>query len=167
MAAVNLCVVARNATRSASAPPGEHGICIVMRVCIQHSAGELFPRVRSRTIKEALMKALFAAFLVVSTFSITACGQRQVEVTTGAQPQSDVGVHFTNNTSRQVNVYVVHGGQEIFIGQVSGNSTQHLSVANVPSGSVVTLKATTVGTGGQTYSRPNVTLTGTFAWQVP
>ena len=30
------------------------------------------------------MKALFAMLLVVSTLSITACGQRQVEVSTGA-----------------------------------------------------------------------------------
>jgi hypothetical protein len=113
------------------------------------------------------MKALFAALLVVSTFSISACGQRQVEVSTGTVPQSDMAVDLTNNTSRQVNVYVVHGGQEIFIGQVSANTSQRLSVANVPSGSVVTLRATTVGSNAQTYRRDNVTLAGTFAWQVP
>lgn len=113
------------------------------------------------------MKALFAALLVASTFSLTACGQRQVEVSTGAQPQSDVSVHFTNNTSSLVNVYVVHGGQRIFIGQVSGNSNQHLPVANVPSGSVVTLEASTVSSSPKTYSRNNVALSGTYAWQVP
>lgn len=113
------------------------------------------------------MKALFAALLFATTLSVTACGQRQVEVSTGAQPQSDVAIHFTNNTNSLLNVYVVHGGQRIFVGQVSGNSTQHLPVANVPSGSVVTLEASTVSNNPQTYSRSNVALTGTFAWQVP
>jgi hypothetical protein len=113
------------------------------------------------------MKALFAALLLVSTLSIAACGQRQVEVTTGAQPQSDVGVHFTNNTSSLVNVYVVHGGQRIFVGQVSGNTTQHLSVANVPSGSVVTLEASTVSSSPKTYSREGVALSGTYSWAIP
>lgn len=113
------------------------------------------------------MKALFAALLFASTLSITACGQRQVEVSTGTQPQSDVAIHLTNNTSTQLNVYVVHGGQRIFIGQVSGNSTQHLPVANVPSGSVVTLEASTVSSSPRTYSRSDVALSGTYAWQVP
>ena len=113
------------------------------------------------------MKALFAALLFVSTLSITACGQRQVEVSTGTTPQSDVAVQLTNNASSQVNVYVVHGGQRIFVGQVSGNSTQLLSVANVPSGSVVRLEATTVSSNPQTYSRDGVTLSGTYSWQVP
>ena len=113
------------------------------------------------------MKALFAMLLAVSALSITACGQRQVEVSTGAQPQSDVAIHLTNNTTRQLNVYVVHGGQRIFVGQVSANSTQHLPVANVPSGSVVRLEASTVSTTPDTYSRDNVTLSGTVPWQVP
>jgi hypothetical protein len=126
-----------------------------------------FRRAGSRTIKEALMKALFAAVLFASTLSITACGQRQVEVSTGAQPQSDVAVQLTNNTSSQLNVYVVHGGQRIFVGQVSGNSTQLLSVANVPSGSVVRLEASTVSANPQTYSRDGVTLSGTYSWRVP
>ena len=120
-----------------------------------------------RTIKEALMKALFAALLFASTLSITACGQRQVEVSTGATPQSDVAIHLTNNTNSQLNVYVVHGGQRIFVGQVSGNSTQQLSVANVPSGSVVRLEASTVSSSPQTYSRDGVTLSGTYDWRVP
>ncbi len=113
------------------------------------------------------MKALFAALFFVSTLSITACGQRQVEVSTGTQPVSDVAIHLTNAGSSQVNVYVVHGGQRIFVGQVSGNSTQHLPIANVPSGSVVRLEATTVSSTPQTYSRDGVTLTGTYEWRVP
>jgi hypothetical protein len=124
-------------------------------------------RAGPRTIKEALMKALFAALLFASTLSITACGQRQVEVSTGAQPQSDVAIHLSNNTSSQQKVFVVHGGQRIFVGQVSGNSTQNLPVANVPSGSVVRLEASTVSTTPRTYSRDAVSLSGTYEWQVP
>jgi hypothetical protein len=167
MAAVNLCTTTRNATRSAFAPVGEHGICILPLAASEHSVAELIPHAGSRTIKEALMKALFAALLVVSTLSISACGQRQVEVSTGAQPQSDVAINLTNNTSRQLNVYVVHGGQRIFVGQVSGNTSQLLTVANVPSGSVVRLEASTVSSTPQTYSRDGVMLSGTYAWQVP
>jgi hypothetical protein len=113
------------------------------------------------------MKALFAALLFASTLSITACGQRQVEVSTGAPQVSDVAIHLTNAGSSQVNVYVNHGGQRIFVGQVSGNSTQLLSVANVPSGSVVTLEAVTVSSSPQRYTRSDVTLSGTYEWRVP
>jgi hypothetical protein len=113
------------------------------------------------------MKALFAALLFVSTLSITACGQRQVEVSTGAQPVSDVSIQLTNAGSSQVNVYVNHGGQRIFVGQVSGNSTQLLPVANVPSGSVVSLEAVTVSSSPQRYTRNDVTLSGTYEWRVP
>src|SRR5688500_13252566 len=109
------------------------------------------------------MKALSAAMLIASTLSSSACGQRQVEVSTGTQPQSDVAIQLTNNTSSQLNVYVVHGGQRIFVGQVSGNSTQHLPVANVPSGSVVTLAASTVSITPRTYSRGDVSLSGSCA----
>jgi hypothetical protein len=146
---------------------GEHGICIELHGCTNTSARRISARAGPRTIKEAIMKALFAALLFASTLSITACGQRQVEVSTGAQPQSDVAVSLTNNTSTQLNVYVVHGGQRIFVGQVSGNSTQLLPVANVPSGSVVTLEASTVSSTPRTYSRSDVTLSGTYSWQVP
>jgi hypothetical protein len=148
-------------------PRSEHGICIRMHGYIPTRPRENSAAGGPRSIKEALMRALFAALLVASTLSITACGQRQVEVSTGAQPQSDVVVHFTNNTNSLVNVYVVHGGQRIFIGQVSGNSTQNLPVANVPSGSVVTLEASTVSSSPRTYSRNDVALTGTYTWQVP
>jgi hypothetical protein len=113
------------------------------------------------------MKALFATLLFGSTLAISACGQRQVEVSTGAQPQSEVSVNLTNNTSSQLNVYVVHGGQRIFVGQVSANTTQNLPVANVPAGSVVRLEASTVTSSPRTYSRDTVTLNGTYNWQVP
>src|SRR5688500_20370496 len=93
--------------------PGEHGICIGLYGYAQHVRRDGLRRADPRTIKEALMKALFAALLFASTLSITACGQRQVEVSTGTQPQSEVAIHLTNNTSTQPNVYVVHRGPGI------------------------------------------------------
>jgi hypothetical protein len=63
-------------------------------------------------------------------------------------------------------VYVVSGGNPIFVGQVSANSSQHLNVAGVAAGSVVTLRATTTD-GSQTYTKDNVALSGMYAWQVP
>jgi hypothetical protein len=113
------------------------------------------------------MKALVTALLFGSTLALSACGSRQVEVSTGAQTQPEVSINLTNNTGSQLNVYVVHGGQRIFVGQVSSNSTQMLPVANVPAGSVVRLEASTVTSTPRTYSRDTVTLNGTYNWQVP
>ena len=109
------------------------------------------------------MKILFALALAVT---VAACGGRQVEVQTGPAPTSDVAIHLTNNASQPVRVYVVSGGQDNFVAEVSSNSTQHLPVTGVASGSVVTLKATTAD-GSRTYTRDNVTLSGTVPWQVP
>ena len=109
----------------------------------------------------ALLTGLLAATMVVG-----ACGPRQVEVQTAPDTQAQLGLHVTNNLNQPVNVYVVNMGSEIFLGQVAANSAQRLSVAGVTSGSSVTLRAVTTS-GGTTYSRDNVVLTGTYSWQVP
>ncbi len=113
------------------------------------------------------MKALFTALLFVSTVTLSACGQRKVEVQTGPMPAENISLHFTNNTNSAVNVYVVNAGNRIFVGQVSSNSTQHLNVSGVASGSVVRLEASTVGGQSQTYSKDNVSLSGMYSWQIP
>jgi len=87
-------------------------------------------------------------------------------VRTAPQTQSEVSLSVTNNLSQAVNVYVVNMGSEIFVGQVAANSTQSLSVGGVSSGSTVTLRARTAD-GSRTYTRDNVTLTGSYGWQVP
>ena len=111
------------------------------------------------------MKRYLSAVLVAAT--LAACGPRQVEVTTGAQPEvAETGVRITNNLSQGVNVYVVSGGTDMFLRQVGANSTETLPVRGVASGSTVTLRATTVD-GSRTYTKDNVVLSGTYVWQVP
>ena len=110
-----------------------------------------------------MMKSLLAAMLMAV---VAACGGRQVEVKTGAQPASNMSVSVTNNLSQAVNVYVVSGGSDIFLRQVPANSTQSLPVQGVANGATVTLRATTVD-GSRTYSKDNVTLSGSYMWQVP
>ena len=112
------------------------------------------------------MKAIVATLLGVAL--LAACGPRRVEVRSEPQAaqQNQVSLHVTNNASQAVNVYVVSGGNPIFVGQVPANTSQHLTVAGVASGSVVTLRATTTD-GAQTYTKDNVALSGMYAWQVP
>jgi hypothetical protein len=114
------------------------------------------------------MRAFVAGLLIAA---VAACGPRRVEVQTGPQPAagSEVGLHVTNNASQAVNVYVVSGGNSIFVGQVSAGSSQHLTVSGVPSGSTVRLEAREVsGNPPKVYSKDNVVLSGTMTpWQVP
>ena len=109
------------------------------------------------------MKAILAVLMLAF---VTACGPRRVEVQTGTPTQSSLSLTVTNNANRAVNVYVVSGGQDIFVGQVSANSTQTLSVSGVAAGSTVSLRARPVD-GGDGWRKDNVVLAGTYAWQVP
>jgi hypothetical protein len=105
------------------------------------------------------MRALVTAALFAT---LTACGGRQVEVRSGAAPVAETSISM----SQAVNVYVESAGNDILLKQVAANSTELLPVSGVATGSSVTLKARTVD-GTRTYSKPNVTLTGTYNWQVP
>lgn len=109
-----------------------------------------------------MKKLLFAAALVAAT----ACAGRQVEVTTGAEPAADVGIHLTNNLSQAVNVYVTTGGTDMLLKQVAANSTEHLPVRGIGAGTNVTLKAVTVD-GTRTYTRKDIVLTTMYEWRVP
>ncbi|MGH7718387.1 MAG: hypothetical protein ACREON_06025 [Gemmatimonadaceae bacterium] len=108
------------------------------------------------------MRGLLAVVLMVALAACT----RQVEVDSGPAPASGVALDVTNNASQAVNVYVVTGGNELFVGQVPANSTQRLPVSGVASGSSVTLRARLMD-GTRTYARDNVMLTGTYSWRVP
>ena len=70
----------------------------------------------------------------LSVLALAACGGRQVEVRTGPEPATDVSLHLTNNLSQAVNVYVVSGGNDIFLKQVAANSVENVPVAGVPAG---------------------------------
>lgn len=102
----------------------------------------------------------------LSMLALTACGGRQVEVRTGPQPTADVALHVTNNLSQAVNVYVVSGGSDIFVKQVSSNSVEHVPVAGVAAGATVNLRAVTVD-GRNTYTKNNVMLSSMYEWRLP
>ena len=110
------------------------------------------------------MRAIaFAMLLAVAT----ACGSRPVEVGTGAAEVAQVALHVTINTSQAVNVYVVSGGNDMFLRTVPAGSAEHIPVTGVAAGSSVSLRASTVGGTPLTYSKSNVVLNGTYAWQIP
>ncbi len=109
-----------------------------------------------------MKKFLFAVALITAT----ACAGRQVEVTTGAEPAAEAGIHMTNNLSQAVNVYVTTGGTDMLLKQVAANSTEHLSVRGVGVGTNVTLKAITVD-GTRTYTRKDIALSTMYEWRVP
>lgn len=104
--------------------------------------------------------------LSLSMFALAACGGRQVEVRTGPEPVADVALHVTNNLSQPVNVYVVSGGNDIFLKQVAGNSVEHIPVSGVAAGATVNLRAVTVD-GTRTYTKSNVTLSSMYDWRLP
>ena len=108
------------------------------------------------------MRAIIAAMLLTAA----ACGPRQVEVKTAPTQTSETAIHFTNNLSKAVNVYVNTGQSDLFIRQVAANKVEHLPVPGVSSGTRVTLKAKPVdGTSG--YERSGVTMTEMVEWRVP
>lgn len=109
------------------------------------------------------MRAVLAALAVVAA---TACGPRQVEVRTGAQPIAASTLRVTNNLSQGVNVYVVNAGADMFLQQVPARSTASVPVPGIAAGTTVTLKAVPVD-GSRTYTRDNVALTSQYDWQVP
>jgi hypothetical protein len=106
------------------------------------------------------------ALAALALTALTACGPRQVEVQTAPTQSAETAIHFTNNLSSAVNVYVNSGGSDLFVRQVPANSTEHLPVPGISSGSSVTLKATVVGSN-TTYSKNNVIMSQTVTWRVP
>jgi hypothetical protein len=102
----------------------------------------------------------------LSMLVLAACGGRQVEVRTGPEPAADVALHVTNNLSQAVNVYVVSGGNDIFVKQVAANSVEHIPVSGIPAGATVNLRAVTVD-GTRTYTKSNVTMSSLYEWRLP
>jgi hypothetical protein len=112
------------------------------------------------------MKTLFASLAIVA--ALTACGPRQVEVTTGPAPvaAADISVRFTNNLTQAVNLYVTSAGTDVFLKQVAPSSVEVVPVRGIAAGTTVTLKARTVD-GTRTYTRDNVYLASNYEWRVP
>src|SRR5678810_530174 len=111
------------------------------------------------------MKTLIASLAIA--VAVTACGPRQVEVTTGPAPAAaDVSIRFTNNLTQAVNLYVTSGGTDVFLKQVAASSVEIVPVRGLAAGTTVTLKARTVD-GTRTYTRDNIYLAANYEWRVP
>jgi hypothetical protein len=108
--------------------------------------------------------AIAVGFLV--TMLLPACGQRQAEVGSAPAQPAQVSVQVNNTLGQAVNVYVSVNGTDTFLRQVAANSNVTIPVPGFATGTTATLKAVTFD-GGRTYSRPNVTLTGTTTFQLP
>ena len=112
------------------------------------------------------MMIRIVSLALVLAFSVTACGPRQVEVTTGPQPAADVSIRFTNNLTQAVNLYVTSAGTDVFLKQVAASSVEVVPVHGIAAGSYATLKARTVD-GTRTYTRDNILLASNYEWRVP
>jgi len=112
------------------------------------------------------MRFMIASMALALAATTSACAGRQVEVTTGPEPASDVTVRLTNNLTQAVNLYVTTGGTDVFLKQVSAGSVELVPVRGLTPGSLVTLKARTVD-GTRTYTRDNVSLSSSYEWRVP
>lgn len=108
------------------------------------------------------MRSAFAAMLLL----VAACGPRQVEVRSAPTQQTETAIHFTNNLSKAVNVYVNAGESDLFVRQVAGNTTAHLAVPGISPGTRVTLKARPVD-GSSGYERSGITMTDMTEWRIP
>ena len=115
-----------------------------------------------RAARAIIAAALFAAGAAVTA----ACGPRQVEVRTAPAQTTEVAIHFTNNLSKAVNVYVNTGGSDLFVRQVAANTSEHRPVPGVSAGTTATLKATPVD-GSSGYVRSGVVLSDMVTWRVP
>ncbi|MFI5257050.1 MAG: hypothetical protein ACHQRK_07295 [Gemmatimonadales bacterium] len=97
----------------------------------------------------------------------TACGPRQVEVRTAPTTPTELAVQVTNNLSQAVNIYVTRtAGTELFLKQVTSNTSEKVPVPGIASGTSVTFKAVTVD-GSRTYQSRSVMLGGLFVWSIP
>ena len=106
------------------------------------------------------------AVAIMALLSVVACGPRQVEVRTAPAQTAEVAIHFTNNLTKAVNVYVNSGQSDLFVRQVNAKTSEHLPVPGITSGTRVTLKAKPIdGTAG--YERTGVTMTEMVTWSIP
>lgn len=110
------------------------------------------------------MKSLVLALALV--VGAAACGPRKVEVRSAPAATASVALRVTNNYSQAVNVYVVSGGNDIFIRQLGAGATESLPVQGIAAGSTVTLRATSVD-ASRTWTKQNVVLSSSTQWQVP
>ena len=113
------------------------------------------------------MRKLAATLAFTAAISTVACGPRQVEVRSAPTQSAEVSVHFTNNLSSAVNVYVNTGSTDMFLRQVNARTIEHMPVPGVSVGTRATLKAIPVGAQSGGYQRAGITMTEMVSWTVP
>jgi hypothetical protein len=113
------------------------------------------------------MRKVAATLGLAAAVSAAACGPRQVEVRTAPTQSAEVSVHFTNNLSSAVNVYVNTGSTDMFLRQVNAKTVEHMPVPGVSIGTRATLKAVPVGAQSGGYQRTGITMTAIVSWTVP
>jgi hypothetical protein len=107
------------------------------------------------------------ALIAVLVAVMVGCGRKVVvEPTPAPQQAPQLAIHVTNNATIAMNIHVITGGNDVFLGQVMGNSTKLIPVSAITPGTSVTLTATTAD-GTHTYRKAGVVLSGTYAWTVP
>lgn len=112
------------------------------------------------------MKRICAALGFAVAVMVSACGPRSASVRT-APTAAEATIHFTNNMSQPVNVYVVQQGNETLVKQVGANTTENLPVRGIPLGTQVLLRAVTLDGKSQFDTQNPVALTSTYTWKVP
>jgi hypothetical protein len=115
------------------------------------------------------MTGIRSATIVLGFFavlSVPACGPRAANVGSSPAQPAQISIQVNNTLGQAVNVYVNVNGTETFLRQVAANSNVTIPVPNYSLGTTATIKAVTFD-GARTYSRTNVTLSGTYAFQVP
>ena len=111
--------------------------------------------------------ARMAVIAALAASAPTACGPRQVVVSTGEARAPESSIEFTNNLAQAVNVYVrVPSGAEQFLRQVGARTSESIPVRGIAAGTAVTLRAAPVD-GSVSYSQENVVLGRGVAWRVP
>lgn len=111
-------------------------------------------------------RMLLGAVSTLAVVATAACSPRQVEVRTAPTEQSAVAVQVNNTLAKAVNVYVALNGTDTFLRQVAAKSSATIPIQGFAPGSSVTLKAVSVD-GVDTYSKANVTLSGTYVFPLP
>lgn len=115
--------------------------------------------------EDIVMNARIFAGLAAAVL-LSACSPRQVEVRTAPTQQAQVSLQVNNNLAQGVNVYATFAGADTFLRQVAANSQATIPIQNFAAGTTVSLKAVTID-GVHTYSRNNVTLSGTYVFTLP
>lgn len=107
-----------------------------------------------------------ASAILATLIVVTACGPRPVVVRTAPAAPPATTVVVANTLNVPLNVYVVSGSRQLFIGQAASNSTTTMPVQGFAIGSTVTIRAV-LADGTRQYDKSNFVLNNRSEWSVP